>query len=110
MKMISRTTSYRGDLFARFPNGRMASPTAAKGWAEPVAPVPTSLPESGSPTVDSHPPPVDEPTPTDDERRRQFASSVRSVAAYSVGAHPRAPPVCQSDSHAHGSSATDTSG
>src|SRR5437868_14124350 len=87
-----------------------ASPTGAKGWAEPVAPAPTSLPWSVSPTVDSNPPPEDEPAPGDCERRRRCASSVQSVAGYSVVAHPRATPVCQSDSHAHASSATDTSG
>src|SRR5229473_2608063 len=87
-----------------------ASPTGAKGWAEPVAPAPTSEPRSGSPTVDSTPPPQDEPAPGDCERRRRFASSVQSVAGYSAVAHPRATPVCQSDSHAHASSASDTSG
>lgn len=87
-----------------------ASPTGAKGWAEPVAPAPTSEPRSVSPTVDSTPPPEDEPAPGDCERRRRCASSVPSVAGYSAVAHPRATPVCQSDSHAHASSATDTSG
>src|SRR5438093_9897358 len=47
-----------------------ASPTAAKGWAEPVAPAPMSEPSRGSPTVDSTPPPEDEPAPADCERRR----------------------------------------
>src|SRR6266702_8381768 len=51
-----------------------ASPTGAKGWAEPVAPAPTSLPWSVSPTVDSTPAPEDEPAPADCERRRLFAS------------------------------------
>src|SRR5712671_7315082 len=51
-----------------------ASPTGAKGWAEPVAPAPTSLPWSVSPTVDSTPPPEDGPAPADCERRRLFAS------------------------------------
>src|SRR6266480_7587704 len=86
------------------------SPTGAKGWAEPVAPAPTSLPWSGSPTVDSTPSPEDEPAPEDCERRRRCASSVQSGARYSAVAHPRATPVCQSDSHAHASSASDTSG
>src|SRR5438876_7534739 len=86
-----------------------ACPTGANGWAEPVAPAPTSLPWSGSPTVDSTPPPEDEPAPTDCERRRRCASSVPSGAGYSAVAHPRATPVCQSDSHAHASSASDTS-
>src|SRR2546421_973267 len=87
-----------------------ASPTGAKGWAELVAPAPTSLPWSVSPTVDSTPPPEDEPAPADCERRRRCASSVPSVAGYSAVAHPRATPVCQSDSHAPASSASDTSG
>ena len=87
-----------------------ASPTGAKGWAEPVAPAPTSEPRSVSPTVDSTPPPQDEPAPADCERRRLCASSVQSVAEYSAVAHPRATPVCQSDSHAPASSASDTSG
>src|SRR5438094_10121519 len=42
-----------------------ASPTGAKGWASPVAPAPTSLPRSVSPTADSNPPPEDEPAPED---------------------------------------------
>src|ERR1700674_5700308 len=46
-----------------------ACPTAAKGWASPVAPVPTSLPCSASPTVDSNPPAEDEPAPADCVRR-----------------------------------------
>src|SRR6266568_7002696 len=87
-----------------------ASPTGAKGWAEPVAPAPTSLPWSVSPTVDSTPAPEDEPVPADCERRRRSASSVASVAGCSAVAHPRATPVCQSDNHAHASSATDTLG
>src|SRR5712691_1312982 len=87
-----------------------ASPTAAKGWALPVAPAPTSLPWSVSPRVDSIPPPEGEPVPADCERRRRCASSVPSVAGYSAVAHPRATPVCQSDNHAHASSASDTSG
>src|SRR5947209_6230281 len=87
-----------------------ACPTGAKGWAEPVAPAPTSLPWSVSPTVDSNPPPEDEPAPGDCERRQRCASSVPSVAGYSAVVHPRATPVCQSDSHAHASSASDTSG
>ena len=85
-------------------------PTGAKGWAWPVAPAPTSEARSGSPTVDSYPPPEDEPAPADCVRRRRCASSVASVAGYSAVAHPRATPVCQSDSHAHASSASDTSG
>src|SRR5438552_15858979 len=32
-----------------------ACPTAAKGWALPVVPAPTSAPRSGSPTADSIP-------------------------------------------------------
>src|SRR5438105_4276975 len=87
-----------------------ACPTGAKGWAWPVAPAPTSLPWSGSPTVDSTPPSEDEPAPADCERRRRCASSVRSAAAYSAVAHPTAAPVCQSDSHVHASSASDRSG
>src|SRR5437588_2278234 len=87
-----------------------ASPTGAKGWAELVAPAPTSLPWSVSPTVDSTPPPEDEPAPADCERRRLFASSVQCALGYSAVAHPRATPVCQSDSHAHASSASDTLG
>src|SRR5438309_163244 len=87
-----------------------ACPTAAKGWAEPVAPAPTSELWSVSPTVDSYPPPEDEPAPADCERRPRCASSVASVAGYSAVAHPRATPVCQSDSHVHASSASDTSG
>src|ERR1700692_1493291 len=39
------------------------APTGAKGWAWPVVPVPTSEPSSVSPTVDSPPPPEDEPAP-----------------------------------------------
>ena len=135
MKKISRTTSGRGSLcvlfllFARFTNRRMTCPglgmkafgpsrrfstqlcpTGAKGWAEPVAPAPTSEPSSGSPTVESTPPPEDEPAPADGERRRLCASSVQCALGYSAVAHPRATPVCQSDSHAHASSASDTSG
>src|SRR5438132_4728729 len=87
-----------------------ASPTGAKGWAEPVAPAPTSEPSSVSPTGDSTPPPEDEPAPADCERRRRCASSVPCALGYSAVAHPRATPVCQSDSHAHASSASDTSG
>src|SRR2546430_11381950 len=135
MKKISPTTSGRGSLFARFllfarlrnrgmtcpglgmkafgPARRFSTqlcPTGAKGWAEPVALAPTSEPSSGSPTVDSTPPPEDEPAPADCERRRRCASSVACVGEYSAVAHPRATPVCQSDSHAHASSASDTSG
>src|SRR2546421_11635497 len=87
-----------------------ACPTGAKGWAEPVAPASTSEPRSGSPTVDSTPAPQDEPAPADCERRRRCASSVQSGAECSAVAHPRATPVCQSDSHVHASSASDTSG
>src|SRR5260221_319991 len=87
-----------------------ACPTGAKGWAEPVAPAPTSEPRSVSPPVHSTLPPEDEPAPTDCERRRRCASNLPSVAGDSALAHPRATPVCQSDSHAHASSATDTSG
>src|SRR6266566_4748367 len=85
-------------------------PTGAKGWASPVAPASTSAPRSGSPRVDRTPPPVDEPAPADCAHRRQCASSVRCVAGCSAVAHPRATPVCQNDSHAHASSASDTSG
>src|SRR5207237_8020015 len=53
-------------------------PTAAKGWASPVAPAPTSAPRSGSPTVDSTPAAADEPAPADCVRRPRCASSVRS--------------------------------
>src|SRR5205085_8266649 len=81
-------------------------PTAAKGWASPVAPAPTSAPRSGSPTVDSTPAAADEPAPADCAHKRQCASSVRCVAGYSAVAHPRATPVCQSDSHVHASSAS----
>src|SRR5258708_3294124 len=87
-----------------------AGPTGAKGWAEPRAPAPKSEPRSGAPPGDSTPLPQDEPAPADCERRRRCASSVPCVAGYSAVAHPRATPVCQSDSHAHGSSASDTSG
>src|SRR5437763_13766429 len=87
-----------------------ACSTAAKGWASPVAPAPRSELWSVSPTVDSTPPPEDEPAPADCERRRRCASSVACVGEYSAVAHPRATPVCQSDSHAHASSASDTSG
>src|SRR5258708_20793117 len=78
-----------------------ASPTGAKGWAEPVAPAPTSLPWSGSPTGDSTPPPEDEPAPGDCGPRRRAASSVQSVAGYTTVAPPRATPVCHSTTHAH---------
>src|SRR5436305_4160354 len=57
-----------------------ACPTAAKGWAWPVAPAPMSASRSGSPTVDSTPLPEDEPVPADCEHRRRCASSVPSVA------------------------------
>src|SRR6266576_646116 len=67
-----------------------ACPTAAKGWASPVAPVPTSLPCRASPTVDSTPPAEDEPAPADCVRRRRCASSVPCVAGYTAVAHPRA--------------------
>src|SRR2546421_13060380 len=87
-----------------------ACPTGAKRWAEPVAPAPTSLPWSVAPTVDSTPAPEDEPAPADGERRRRSASSVPCALGCSAVAHPRAPPVCQSDSHAHARSASDTSG
>src|SRR5438270_10217909 len=87
-----------------------ACPTGAKRWAWPVAPAPTSEPSRGSPTVDSTPAAEDEPAPADCERRPRCASSVASVVQYSVVAHPKATPVCQSDSHAHASSASDTSG
>src|SRR6266571_950397 len=85
-------------------------PTAAKGWAWPVAPAPTSEPSCGSPTVDNTPAAEDEPAPADCVHRPRCASSVACVVAYSVVAHPRAPPVCQSDSHAPASSASDRSG
>src|SRR2546421_6413223 len=85
-------------------------PTAAKGWAWPVAPASTSEPRSGSPTADSTPAAEDEPAPADCVRRPRSASSVRCVAGYTAVAHPRATPVCQSDSHAHGSNASDTLG
>src|SRR5207248_6799775 len=87
-----------------------ACPTGAKGWAWPVAPAPTSQARSGSPTVDSSPAPADAPAPADCARRPRCASSVASVAGYSVVAHPRATAVCPSDSHAPASSASDTSG
>ena len=87
-----------------------ASPTGAKGWAEPVAPAPRWAPRSVSPTVDSNPPPEDEPAPADCEHMRRCASSVASVAGYSAVAHPRATPVCQSDSHAPARSASATLG
>src|SRR5205823_3858213 len=70
-----------------------ACPTGAKGWASPVALVPTSAASSGSPTGDRTPPPADEPAPADCTRRRQSASSVLCVAGYSAEAHPRATPV-----------------
>src|SRR5438270_4880007 len=85
-------------------------PTAAKGWAWPVAPAPTSEPSRGSPTVDNTPAAEDEPAPADCAHRPQCASSVACVGEYSVVAHPRATPVCQSDSHARASSASDRSG
>src|SRR5947209_16820049 len=85
-------------------------PTAAKGWAWPVAPAPMSAASSGSPTVESTLAPEDEPAPADCAHRRRCASSVRCVAGCSAVAHPRATPVCQSDSHVHASSASDTSG
>src|SRR2546421_8856518 len=87
-----------------------ACPTGAKGWASPVAPASTSEPRSGSPTADSTPAAADEPAPADCVRRPRCASSVPSVAGYTAVAHPRATPVCQSDSHAHGSNASDTLG
>src|SRR5437763_9115556 len=87
-----------------------ACPTAAKGWASPVAPASTSEPRSASPTGDSTPAPADGPAPADYARRPRRASSVRCVAGYSTVAHPRAAPVCQSDSHVHASSASDRSG
>src|SRR5205807_86502 len=82
-------------------------PTAAKGWASPVAPAPTSEASRGSPRVDSTLAPEDEPAPADCVRRPRAASSVVCVAGYSAVAHPRATPVCQSDSHAPASSASD---
>ena len=87
-----------------------ACPTAAKGWAWPVAPARASAPSSASPMVDSIPLPEDEPAPADCAHRRRCASSVPCVARCSAVAHPRATPVCQSDSRAHASSATDRSG
>src|SRR5438034_7413991 len=56
-----------------------AYPTAAKGWASPVAPAPTSAASSGSPTLDSTLAPADEPAPADGERRPRCASSVPCV-------------------------------
>src|SRR6184192_1964778 len=85
-------------------------PTGAKGWAWPVAPVSMSAPRGESPTVGSTPAAADEPAPADCAHRRRCASSVRSAAVCSAVAHPRATPVCQSDSHVHASSASDTSG
>src|SRR2546421_12782883 len=61
-----------------------ACPTGAKGWAEAVAPAPTSLPWSGAPTVDGTPPPEDEPAPADWERRRRCGASGQSGAGYSA--------------------------
>ena len=86
------------------------SPTGAKGWAWPVAPAPTSEASHGSPMVDSTPAAEDEPAPADCARKPRCASSVLSAAEYSAVAHPRAIPVCQSDSHAHASSESDRSG
>src|SRR5947209_19602371 len=85
-------------------------PTAAKGWAWPVAPVPTWEASRLSPRVDSAPAAEDEPAPADCAHRPPAASSVLFAAGCSAVAHPRATPVCQSDSHAHASSASDTSG
>src|SRR2546423_12614822 len=59
-----------------------ACPTAAKGWAWPVAPASTSEPRSGSPTADSTPAAADEPAPADGVRRPRCASSVRFAAGY----------------------------
>src|SRR5437764_4307950 len=58
-------------------------PTAAKGWASPVAPAPTSEASRGSPRVDSTLAPEDEPAPADCVRRPRSASSVVCVAGYS---------------------------
>src|SRR5947209_12716729 len=54
-------------------------PTAAKGWAWPVAPAPTSEPRSGFPTADSTPAAEDEPAPADCVRTRRCTCSVRFV-------------------------------
>src|SRR3989440_11363014 len=97
-------------LFLAVAAREQACPTAAKGWAWPVAPASTSAARSGSPTGDRTPPPVDEPAPADGARRRPCASSVPCALECSAVAHPRATPVCQNDSHAHASSASDTSG
>src|SRR5579884_139919 len=58
------------------------SPTAAKGWASPGAPAPTSEARYGSPMADSTPVPEDEPAPADYARKRRPASSVRYAWAY----------------------------
>src|SRR5579859_5908699 len=59
-------------------------PTAAKGWASPVVPASTSAPSGASPTVDSNPPPVDEPGPADCAHRPPLGSSVRCAQGYSA--------------------------
>src|SRR3989440_4332828 len=97
-------------LFRAVAAREQGCPTGAKGWAWPVAPASTSAPRSGSPMGDRTPPPADEPAPADCARRRPCASSVRCALGCSAVAHPRATPVCQNDSHAHASSASDTSG
>src|SRR5258708_559919 len=85
-------------------------PTAAKGWASPVVPASTSAPSGASPTVDSNPPPVDEPGPADCAHRPPLGSSVRCAQGYSAVGYPRATPACRNDSHAHANTASDTSG
>src|SRR5947209_14264302 len=50
-------------------------PTAAKGWAWPVAPVPTWEASRLSPRVDSAPAAADEPAPADCAHRPPAASS-----------------------------------
>ena len=85
-------------------------PTAAKGSAWLVAPVPRSRPSDELPTVDSSPPPTGEPGPRDCAHRPPPTSSVRSAQASSAVEYPRAVPACRSDSHARANSATDRSG
>jgi hypothetical protein len=85
-------------------------PPDAKGRAWPVAPAPTSAPRSASPTVESTPPPEDEPAPGDGEDTHSPASSVRCVPESSAVGYPRAPPACRSESPARASTATERSG
>ena len=140
MKKISRTPSTRGArfalfrLFARFANDRMTGPGLGMKAFGPSRCFSTSLWRSSRCTQllqkgghgPSHlrqrrkraaglprsiaPSAEDEPAPADCARRPRCASSVASAAEYSIVAHPRATPVYQSDSHAHASSASDSSG